>query len=260
MLKRLPLILSCSALLFAGPLACAYAQDAEDAPAPESAEKIAEDKDDVEWQPGSGLESITTEEEMAALLKNAESGDAQAQYDYGVARMRGYLVEKDDKIAIEWMRKAADQDIELALNNMGYANLRGFGVETNAEESVSWFKRSAAKGNHVAQYELGHAYMEGVGADEEPEVGVKWLEKAANGGITAAQFELAKAYFDGNGVKQDFIESFAWGHLASRHYPDAGELIADLHMELDPKQYKKAKRHATKLKLEVDAKLAADEK
>ena len=101
--------------------------------------------------------------------------------------------------------------------------------------------------------------MEGRGTTKDEEVGVKWLGKAANGGITAAQYELGKAYFNGEGVEQDYSEAFAWGHLASRYYVDAGELIADLHMELDPKQYKKAKARAAELKKEVEAKLAEND-
>jgi len=253
MLKRLTLFTSGCILLFTGPLYFASAQEEEETP--DSGFAVESEEAMVEWEPGSGLNKITTEEEMDGLLKKAESGDAQAQYDYGVARMRGYLVEKDDENAMEWMRKAAEQDIESALNNMGYACLRGFGMETNAEESVSWFKRSAAKGNHLAQYELGQAMMDGAGTSKDLEVGVKWLEKAANGGITIAQFKLASAYFNGDGVEKDYIEAFAWGRLSSRYYAAAGELIADLHMELDPKQYKKAKVRAAELKKEVTAKL-----
>ena len=44
------------------------------------------------------------------------------------------------------------------------------------------------------------------------------------------------------------------------YYAEAGELIADLHMELDPKQYKKAKARTAELKKKVEANLAAAEK
>lgn len=255
--KNRLLFLPCYTLLFVGPLSCAYAQDAEEAKDPDSAEESAETE--VEWLPGSRLRTIKTETEMDGLLKKAESGNAQAQYDYGIANLQGYLMEQDKKKGIEWMRKAAGQDLELAIYNMGFANMYGIGLETNKEEAVSWFKRSAAKGNHPAQYELGLACMEGRGTTKDEEVGVKWLGKAANGGITAAQYELGRAYFNGEGVEQDYSEAFAWGHLASRYYVGAGELIADLHMELDPKQYKKAKARAAELKKEVEAKLAEND-
>ncbi|MDE4699642.1 SEL1-like repeat protein, partial [Klebsiella pneumoniae] len=41
--------------------------------------------------------------------KSAEAGDAKAQYNLGVAYATGQGVRQDNRTAVEWYRKAADQ-------------------------------------------------------------------------------------------------------------------------------------------------------
>lgn len=66
--------------------------------------------------------------------------------------------------------------------------------------------------------------------------------------MAIAQYRLGRAYYNGDGLPKDLIESFARGCLASRYNKQTAELIADLHMDLNPKNHKKAKARAEKLK------------
>ena len=52
--------------------------------------------------------------DIKQLQKAAEQGDAEAQNNLGRCYVKGDGVEKDEKEAAEWLRKAADQGFELA--------------------------------------------------------------------------------------------------------------------------------------------------
>ena len=55
----------------------------------------------------------------AKLIQKAEAGDAIAQYNLGNKYYEGKDVLKDYKEAVKWYRKAADQGLANAQNNLG---------------------------------------------------------------------------------------------------------------------------------------------
>ena len=55
--------------------------------------------------------------DFKSLKALAEKGDAKAQYSLGDKYVTGRGVEKDDKEAVKWYRKAAEQNHAAALNN-----------------------------------------------------------------------------------------------------------------------------------------------
>ena len=46
---------------------------------------------------------------MPDLIKKAESGDPEAQFQVGRAYEDGAAIEQNDELAVRWYRKAADQ-------------------------------------------------------------------------------------------------------------------------------------------------------
>ena len=50
-------------------------------------------------------------------LKQAESGDAEAQFHVGERYFKGWDVHKNRKKAFEWLKKSAEQGYEPAQNN-----------------------------------------------------------------------------------------------------------------------------------------------
>jgi len=56
---------------------------------------------------------------------------------------QGEGVERDDREAMRWYRKAADQGFLLSIHNIVLFYLRGRGVETNVDEAIRWFSKAA---------------------------------------------------------------------------------------------------------------------
>src|SRR5437762_14201424 len=83
-------------------------------------------------------------------------------------------ISRDDRLAAQWYRRAAEQGNSEAQDALGTKYLVGQGLEQNKEEAVKWFRKSARQGNGSAMYHLGVAYYNGDGVavrSEERRVG-----------------------------------------------------------------------------------------
>ena len=65
------------------------------------------------------LPSALMAQDVSGLKRKAERGDAAAQVDLGFAYENGKGVPQDDKEAVKWYRKAADQGHPQAQSNLG---------------------------------------------------------------------------------------------------------------------------------------------
>jgi TPR repeat protein len=77
-----------------------------------------------------------------------------AQYLVGTMYRDGYGVEKDTKIALEWLKLSANDDFVEAQAAMGCIFEDGRdGIEIDLKEAMSWYKNAASKNmlysNHI---------------------------------------------------------------------------------------------------------------
>jgi TPR repeat protein len=150
--------------------------------------------------------------------KNAEQGNAQAQFNLGWAYSTGKGAPKDDAEAVKWYRKAAEQGLANAQNNLGLAYFTGAGVTKDYAEAVKWYRKAAEQGLAQAQNNLGWAYFTGAGVTKDYAEAVKWYRKAAEQGLATnaqTQFNLGWAYYNGAGVTKDYAEAVKWYRKAA---------------------------------------------
>jgi hypothetical protein len=93
-------------------------------------------------------ERLNTSSSDDAAFPLAKQGDAKAQYKLGLAV-------HDDAEAVRWFRKAADQGLALAQDNLGGMYASGRGVPQSDAEAVKWFRKAANQGLALAQNNLG---------------------------------------------------------------------------------------------------------
>jgi TPR repeat protein len=58
----------------------------------------------------------------------------------------GLGVHQDDKVAVEWYRKAANQGHAGAQHNLGAMYQTGRGVEQNMKMAMEWFRKAVDQG------------------------------------------------------------------------------------------------------------------
>jgi TPR repeat protein len=102
-----------------------------------------------------GFAKDYTPAEIKALLTAAEKGDAQAQYEYGVAHYH------------------------VAAGGGGYVVQVGInGGPANPLEAAKWILKSAEQGHYDASYSISQMYDNGVGVVKSGVEAERWLKKA----------------------------------------------------------------------------------
>ncbi|MCL2139303.1 MAG: sel1 repeat family protein, partial [Treponema sp.] len=85
------------------------------------------------------------------LLKKAEQGDINAQYELGLLYENGKGVSKDSVKAAEWFGKAAEQGNASAQYELGLLYESGQGVSKDSNKAAELFAKAAAQGNGDAK-------------------------------------------------------------------------------------------------------------
>ena len=146
------------------------------------------------------------------LLKLAEAGDARAQYQIYEAYDNGNGVEKNDKLAQMWCKKAADNGHIIAAALVGFREM----IFGSTAVAVEYWEKAAQAGHLKAATELAGIYLEGDdGVPMNKARALELLNKAANGGYAEAQNSLGVCYMTGKGVPEDALEAVKWFEKAA---------------------------------------------
>ncbi|MDF7798773.1 alpha-2-macroglobulin family protein [Pontiellaceae bacterium B1224] len=81
-----------------------------------------------------------------ALKSQAETGDAEAQFELGTCYLEGQGVEKDPVLSVQWLQKAAAQDYGPAVVSLVYRYEKGEGVEQDLDEATRWYEKALKLG------------------------------------------------------------------------------------------------------------------
>ncbi len=194
------------------------------------------------------------------LLARANAGDAEAQYEVGIAYLHGSpFIWRDYAQAFAWLQKAANKENAPAMSTLGWIYekglgqpqdparaflwylrgasggdafgqrqaaefyQKGIGVEPDAGQAAAWFKKAALQGDLIAQTRLGIDYLNGLGVQKDPKLAFTYFLKAAYSGFGWAQFNVARCYWLGIFVPHDPVQAYKWAWLASQTYHDKAE-------------------------------------
>jgi len=112
----------------------------------------------------------------------AELGNADAQYNLGIAYEYGHGVTRDPAAAAGWFRKAANHGLAAAQLSLGVLYENGIGVPQDFASAVSWYRMAAEQGNTAAQLNLGVMYENGWGVAQNYVIAHVWFSLAAAAG------------------------------------------------------------------------------
>ncbi len=161
---------------------------------------------------------------LPTCRKAAEHGDAKAQFNLAFILLfkKGKSTKKDAIEAIDWLKKAAGQELTIAQYGMGMVFENGWGVSKDTAQAEKWFhialmscRKLVKKGNTDAQSTLAVLYSTGRGVKKDPAEALKWWRIAAKNGNVAAQNELGRKYTYGWGVKKDYAKAEKWWRKAA---------------------------------------------
>ena len=106
---------------------------------------------------------------------------------------------------MRWYRKAADQGMAQAQNNVGNLYKDGRGVARDLEEALAVVPQERQTGGYdAAQLHSRHTmYINGEGTAQDYTEALRWYRKAADQGVPAAQYDVGLIYDNGLGVPRD---------------------------------------------------------
>lgn len=154
--------------------------------------------------------------EVAATLQElAEQGRAAEQFTLAVLYQYGLGVTKDERLAVEWLKKAATAGNDSAQLALGRRYDDGLGVDKNLTEAAEWYRKAAEQGHPVAQNNIGNCYEHGYGVEKDAEKAVTWYRKAADQNVAIAQFNIGNCYAKGTGVEKNETEALRWFRMSA---------------------------------------------
>src|SRR3990172_9429688 len=112
------------------------------------------------------LSFITPADDLSDLKAQAQAGDAEVQFTLGDRYENGEDKVRDEKQAVYWYTRAAEQGHAVAQHHLGGMYFAGKAVTKDEKQGVSWYMQAAAQGYAESQSVLGMAYLLGRGVDQ----------------------------------------------------------------------------------------------
>jgi TPR repeat protein len=153
---------------------------------------------------------------LDATRTRAKAGDPIAQYSLGAFLYYGTTQTAD---GLEWIRKAARQQLAPAQYHLGQSHEFGFGVPQDDRLALEWYRKAAAGGSAAAQRAIGEFYLKGRTVSADAGEAARWFRRAADGDDLRAQYQLGQMYFDGTGMPRDYQSAYVWFTLAAGQTP-----------------------------------------
>lgn len=122
------------------------------------------------------------------------NGNKWAMYMLGRMYRNGYYVEKDDKKAVEWFQKAADQMEYNAIGSLGIMYEEGRGVPRDYKKAAQLYTK-ALEGNLIfVAIRLGDLYAKGLGVEKDLNKAIELMTKSQAAGHEYAKKRLPELY------------------------------------------------------------------
>lgn len=146
-------------------------EEEEKEPSEEELAKIMEGEEDIE-------EEEKQEEQQQHHFPEFEEDEGESEAD----------LKEDYERAVKYLELAASREYGEAQFSLGLMYADGLGVSTDDKKAVHWLSKAAEEHNlPAAQYELGKMYEKGRGVAKDQRMAEKWLTVAAENGFTVQE-------------------------------------------------------------------------
>ena len=161
--------------------------------------------------------------DLKLLIKKAEKGDEDAQYQLAEMYAEAQGVDQDYAKASQWASKAADQGNAKAQYRLASIMYMGLNGERLKPQALQLFMKARvglellAKNNDSdAKSKLGILFARGIGVQKDLKQAAKLFKEAAKAGFVKAQSDLAGAYLMGRGVERNPTTAGYWFEKAAK--------------------------------------------
>ena len=188
--------------------------------------------------------STSPEETLLQKLERmANSGDLNSQLTLGYMYLYGDAstqIEQDYKQAFKYYEMAANQNDNVAINNLGSLYYSGIGTPRDIIKATQMFSKAAELGNSEAMVNLAFIYLSEQGDFYRPKEAIELFKSASAANNPTANFMLGYAYYKGFEVEKNYIQAFGLiKKAANSGYDEALFVLSTMYMngEGTPQNY-----------------------
>jgi uncharacterized protein len=98
-----------------------------------------------------GLKAYRAGDYATALIEFRADNSARAKYHLSLMYDKGDGVAQDRAKSIEWLRRSAEQGLDVAQANLGIMYCEGYLVRQDMAEGLKWLRMAAEQGLEEAQ-------------------------------------------------------------------------------------------------------------
>ena len=172
-----------------------------------------EDDSPANQSSGKASEPVAYSAFVRRYINAAIGGNVGAQATLGYFYEVGEHVDADEREAIRWYEKAAENvHLQATLRLAEIQISRG-----NSAEGVKWYQQAATLGDRDAQAMLGFFYQTGEHVGVDLAQAIKWYLAAADQEQVIAQNNLGRLYQIGEGVDKDIDQAIYWYEKAAKN-------------------------------------------
>ncbi|GET03242.1 kinase-like domain-containing protein [Rhizophagus clarus] len=131
-----------------------------------------------------------------------------AQYFIGGCYRFGHGITRNEKLAFEHYKEAANKSILCGQNSTGYCYDCGLGTKRDLNKAFYWYEKAADNGNVIAMYNLGLCYITGKGVAKDHNKAFELFKQSAEEGCPSGIRKLGYCYEEGIGTKIDKQKAF----------------------------------------------------
>lgn len=169
---------------------------------------------------GTGKKAFSNNPYLSMII-DADEDDVIADelFSVGLAFQQGeYMLPKNEKKAMEYIRKAAEQGHAVAQLFMVMGLMRQ--PDDANEEVMYWLKQAASQGEPQAMYNLGISYHRGdIEGKADAHKSAELIRKSAEAGYKEAYQRMAIIYANGDGVERNHKIAKYWAFLDFANMP-----------------------------------------
>ena len=109
--------------------------------------------------------------------------------------------------------KLYDKNKAIDQVTIGLRYLNGVDFSKDEKKAVEWFQKAANQNNDKGQYRLGYCYQKGIGISQDKAKAASLYELSTNQGNKDAMAALSKMYLNGDGVPQNLSKALHWQEI-----------------------------------------------
>ncbi len=159
----------------------------------------------------------------ATVLSGGLNQDPVANYYLAKMRLYGYGELKNNVLAIQYLKLAADKGFLPAQQMLARYELID---NNNLEQAFIWFKKAAEANDVQAQMYCAAAYLFGLGVRENDDLAKRYYIAAAKNGNSIAQTTLAASFLQTKHSANKQLGLLWLNHALQQHDPEAQLMMA----------------------------------